>query len=148
MDTAGVVEMAALLEEQVDVYHALRDLSRRKEEVLRMADIEALDELLKVEQALVVRGGELEKRRLAWQEKLAAAWGLPVESLTLETVAARSDAATAERYRAANAELTAVLNELQERNARCMVIIQQALDLVKRKLENTTAGKNLVDRLV
>ncbi|MDK2883207.1 MAG: hypothetical protein PWP58_1543 [Bacillota bacterium] len=148
MSTSALAELTRLLEEQVQVYRALNELAERKEQALRLAEIETLDRLLKVEQALVFEGGELERRRFEAQKKLAAAWGVPVEEVVLSTVTARADEITAARCRAAGEELGALLSTLKERNARCASIIAGALDLVKKTLERTAGGLNLVDRRV
>ncbi|BCV25530.1 flagellar protein FlgN [Gelria sp. Kuro-4] len=148
MSAAALTELTRLLEEQVQLYRTLNELAGRKEEALRLADVEAVEQINKLEQALVVKGGRLEKQRYEAQADLAVAWGVPVAELTLRAIAERADWATVARCRAAGAELGKLLAELEERNARCASIIAGALELVKRTLGGVAAGKNLVDRRV
>jgi len=148
MSASALAELTRLLEEQVRVYRALNELAERKEQALRLAEVKTLEQLLKVEQALIFEGGELERRRFEVQKKLAAAWGVPVEEVVLSAVTARADEVTAARCRAAGEELGALLSTLRERNARCANIIAGALDLIKKTLERSAGGLNLVDRRV
>ncbi|HHY92256.1 MAG TPA: flagellar protein FlgN [Firmicutes bacterium] len=148
MSEAAVAELVEILGEQVQLYRTWNELAGRKEAALRQADVQTVEQLNKLEQALVIKGGGLEKRRYAVQVKLAAVWGVPVEEVTLPAVSERTDAVTAARCRATGAELQRLLEELRERNARCASIIAGALELVKRTLDNVAKGQNLVDRLV
>lgn len=139
---------AKLLEKQVQLYHDLNELAKRKEKVLSLADVEALDDIITAEQALILRAAEIEKRRFASQRELAITWGLPVAKVTLDAIVDQADEEIATRCRQAGKELAAILSELKDRNDRCHKIIKGALDLVQHTLEKAGAEPALVDRLV
>ncbi len=140
MTSSRALYQAQLLEEQVEIYRTLNDLAKRKEQVLSQADVEALDDIITTEQALILKVAELEKCRFASQKELAATWDLPVDEVTLEAITARADEEVAARCQLAGKELIAVLSELKERNDRCQVIIKGALDVVQRVLTKAGTG--------
>ena len=148
MSLNQALEQAQLLEEQVQLYRTLNELAKRKERVLSLADVEALDDIITAEQALILKIAESEKRRFAGQKKLAAAWGLTIDQVTLSVIVERADAEVAARCQQTGQELTAVLAELKERNDRCQLVIKGALDVVQRTLNKAGAGPTLVDRRV
>lgn len=148
MTSDRTLYQAQLMEEQVQIYRTLNELAKRKEHVLSQADVEALDGIITTEQALILRVADLEKRRFATQKELAAAWDLPVDQVTLQTISDRAEEEVAARCQKAGEELAAILSELKERNDRCRIIIQGALDLVQRKLEKVGSGPKLMDRRV
>ncbi len=73
MTSSRALYQAQLLEEQVEIYRTLNDLAKRKEQVLSQADVEALDDIITTEQALILKVAELEKCRFASQRS----WLLP-----------------------------------------------------------------------
>lgn len=148
MTSDRTLYLVQLLEEQVQLYRTLNESAKRKEKVLSLADVEALDEIITAEQALILKAAELEKRRFAAQKDLAAAWGLPIDQVTLEVISMRAEQEVTIRCQRAGKELATILSELKERNDRCQAIIKGALDLVQRTLEKTGTGPTLVDRRV
>ena len=148
MSEAVLRELAQVLEEQVGVYQELLEIAIKKEDILRLADVEALEQVVKVEQGLILQGGELEKRRFTLQQALAAARGVPVEDMTLEKLAQGAEDPTVALCLNTGEKLAHIIKELEERNERCARVINEALSLVKKTVENTAGRKNLVDRLV
>ena len=138
------LEQAQLLEKQVQLYCALNELAKRKEKVLSLADVKALDDIIATEQALILNIGELEKRRFASQKELATAWGLTIDQLTLNAIVEHADEEMAARCRQAGQELAAVLVELKERNDRCQVVIKGALDVVQRSFFGIEIGRRRI----
>ncbi|MGI6128472.1 MAG: flagellar protein FlgN [bacterium] len=142
------LEQVRLLEEQLQVYYALNELAKRKERVLSLAEVQALDEIISAEQALILNIAELEKRRFASQSKLAATWDIAVDQLTLDVIIDRTDKEVAARFKQVGDKLAVVLAELKERNDRCQSVIKGALDLIHCTLSKDSVRSALVDRRV
>ncbi|NLG85811.1 MAG: flagellar protein FlgN [Firmicutes bacterium] len=148
MSLDQMLEQVQLLEKLVQLYSALNELTKRKEKALSLADVESLDNIITAEQALILNIAEVEKRRFASQKELAAAWGLPINQMTLSAIIEHSDTKIAAQCQQAGQELVTTLAELKERNDRCQVVIKGALEVVQQSLDKASARPVLMDQRV
>ncbi|MCL6450625.1 MAG: flagellar protein FlgN [Acetobacteraceae bacterium] len=136
-DMRAADRLARVLDEQVELYGALLELSRRKQRVLVEGGLQDLERLVEAEQALLWRAGKAEERRLALQDELLGELGLPAGGrVTLSQLLQRLDGSTAERYREVAGRLKALVAELVALNAANTELVNQALAYVRFSLRS------------
>ena len=79
-------ELFDILGQQVRVYENILKLSKDKTEIIVAGKVAELENLVKLEQALVVQIGRLEQQREVIAGKIAAILKLDKQSLTISTL--------------------------------------------------------------
>jgi flagellar biosynthesis/type III secretory pathway chaperone len=135
MDPQRLIQLLALMEEQVKVMSDLTLLSKKKSLVLVDGNIEELDILLRGEQALIWQMGRLEERRLARQIELSADLGLHPSQLTLEKLLAVVPAEYGPRCEAVAQQYGEQAQTLTQANQLNTELVQQAMAYVDFSLQ-------------
>ena len=134
-------KIVLVLNQTLQVYQALLQLSHRKREILTVANSQELEQLTKQEEMLVIQAGKLEKIRLTIIQELAAGLGLPTSQLILSTLAKHADGPTAVKLIEINKTFSEVTRELAKLNKLNSMLIQQSLDYVSYNINILSQNK-------
>lgn len=132
-----------LLNQTLEIYQALLELSKKKRAVLANAKPQELEMLTKQEEVLILEAGKLENLRLKHMGELTATLGLPEEKRTLAALITCADEETADELKAISEEFAEVNEELQELNEINAKLIQQSLEFINYSiniLSRSTVG--------
>ncbi len=116
----------SILEESIVLYSNMLDFEKSKYQVIVQKDITQLEEMLKVEQAMIMKASVLEKKRTGLQTQLGE------EGLTLLEMAEAAQPEDKERLLTYRSKLLEMLESIKEINAK-------SLQLVDLRLKNTEA---------
>ena len=119
-----------LLNQTLEIYQALLELSRKKRAILAKAKPQELEMLTKQEEVLILEAGKLENLRLKHMDELAAALGLSEEKKTLAALINCADEETADELQAISEEFAQINEELLELNEINAKLIQQSLEFI------------------
>ncbi|MBP2636916.1 MAG: FlgN protein [Firmicutes bacterium] len=123
-------KLIVILNQTLQIYQALLQISRQKRETLIAADPQTLDQLTKQEEMLIIEAGKLEKQRQPIMQELAAALGITLNDVTLSTLVQYADDETAAELEEISEEfldITAELTQLNELNEK---LIKQSLEYI------------------
>lgn len=115
-----------MLEESIVLYTNMLDFEKSKYQVIVQKDITQLEEMLKVEQAMIMKASVLEKNRSSLQTQLGE------EGLTLLEMAQAAQPDDKERLLSYRQNLLGMLESIKEINAK-------SLQLVELRLKNSEA---------
>ncbi len=116
----------SMLEESIVLYSNMLDFEKSKYQVIVQKDITQLEEMLKVEQAMIMKASVLEKNRSSLQTQLGE------EGLTLLEMAQAAQPDDKERLLSYRQNLLTMLESIKEINAK-------SLQLVELRLKNSEA---------
>ncbi len=116
----------SMLEESIVLYSNMLDFEKSKYQVIVQKDITQLEEMLKVEQAMIMKASVLEKNRSSLQTQLGE------EGLTLLEMAQAAQPDDKERLLSYRQNLLGMLESIKEINAK-------SLQLVELRLKNSEA---------
>lgn len=116
----------SMLEESIVLYSNMLDFEKSKYQVIVQKDITQLEEMLKVEQAMIMKASVLEKNRSGLQTQLGE------EGLTLLEMAQAAQPDDKERLLSYRQNLLGMLESIKEINAK-------SLQLVELRLKNSEA---------
>lgn len=134
-----------VLQDQLNVYRTLLDLSRRKQEVLVKGGTAQFEAIVESEQALLWQAGRLEERRLGLQAQIAIDMGLVTEDVTVTRIAPYVPQPERDQLRTLQADILKVLAELGEVNEVNTRLIKQSLAYINAALHLiTSAGQRPV----
>lgn len=135
---AWPAELAAVMDEQLQVLQDLEHVQRRMSEALAGGLMEELDVLLSGTQALMWRLSRIEERRYRLQATLAAGCGLAPADLTfsrLLDLAPAAERATLAAYRERYAAAVRAIADRGQANSQLLVQGLAYLDFVRHLLE-------------
>lgn len=137
--------MIQVLQDQLNVYRTLLDLSQRKQEVLVKGGTAQFEAIVESEQALLWQAGRLEERRLGLQAQMAAEMGLVAEDVTVSRIAPYVPQPERDQLRTLQADILKVLAELGQVNEVNTRLIKQSLAYINAALQLiTSAGQRPV----
>ena len=140
--TAMWDKLVLLLNQTLQIYQALLQLSRKKREILIAADPQALEQVTKQEEMIIIAAGKLEKLRLPLIQELAAAVGMASDQTALSTLIKHADSQTAAKLTAISEQFTGITGELTQLNQLNEQLIKQSLNFINYNinvLSQTTA---------
>ncbi len=132
MSGSVMTQMITLLEEQAALYGDLLSLATKKRDILVAGGGSEFEVILQGEQALVMKAGRLEDKRISLQSTLAAVLGVSPETLTLTRLieaagTLEGSEAPAARLKEVSSRIAATLEELKRTNALNMRLIRRSL---------------------
>lgn len=142
-------KLVAVLDQTVELYQAILDISRRKREILIAVKPQELEALTKQEEALILQVGKLEATRGKLAGELAAASGVSADGLTLAAMQQLAGPAVADRLGKIAGELARIMEELAPVNQLNAELIQRALGYINYNinlLTRSTAGPTYAPR--
>lgn len=131
------------LSEVVDIYIAILQLSRQKQEVLVSVRPQELEVITKQEEFLILQAGKIEKTRGELIKKLAATYNLDERELTFTKLVEIAEPDVGERLKAIAAELDQIMRDLAPVNQVNAEMIQRALGFINYSiniLSHSSAG--------
>jgi flagellar biosynthesis/type III secretory pathway chaperone len=132
--------MASLMEELIDVlgkeveeYNVLLNLSHEKTSIIVNGNTERLEEVTEMEQEVMSRVRNFEKKRTRIMQDISNVTNRPLESLKLSDMIGFLENRPEERQKleTIQTDLQKVLGEFKETNAQNAVLIQQAIEMVE-----------------
>jgi flagellar biosynthesis/type III secretory pathway chaperone len=130
-----------VLDEMLAVYRSLLELGEEKRGLLVQAKAGALEELNRLEEALVIKGSELENRRARATAVIITTHGLSNVRPTLTGLMPLAEPAAAERLQIFSRDFGLVLKEISCINAINTKLIAQALAFVNYNLNLLTRSQ-------
>ncbi len=126
-----VDRMTAVLDQEADVYRALVDLSEKKKAALVAGDLEALDEVVRAEEALLWKAGRVEETRQTMATELADELGLKDGERTLVSLTEAVGEPWSARLQERQGELLKAIGDLAVKNEANGRLIEQSLAQVR-----------------
>ncbi len=121
----------SILDESVTFYSNMLDFEHSKYQVIVQKDVAQLEEMLKVEQAMIMKAGVLEKNRTAAQAQLGK------KGLTLLEMADSVQASDRKLLLGYREKLLDVLQEIKNVNAKSMQLLELRLKNTEAALERS-----------
>ncbi len=118
-----------VLDDCIALYTNMLEFENSKYTVIVQKDITSLEEMLKVEQALIMKSGVLEKRRVSTQAELG------FDGYTLLEMAEQLDTDNRSRLLTYREKLLEQLNAIKSVNSKSMQILNDRLRTTERRLE-------------
>lgn len=131
-------ELIEALEETLALYRHMLELSESKKNVLVRGKPAELEAINREEEALLIKGSELEHRRAKATAFLVTAWDLTNTNPSLDELAELAMPDDGERLRTLKQEFAATLKELSRLNAVNAKLTEQALAFVNYNLNLLT----------
>ncbi len=131
-------KLVAILDQMVELYQAILDISRRKRELLIAVKPQELEALTKQEEALILQVGKLEAARAKLAAQLAAAGGVSADGLTLAALQQLAGPDIADRIGKIAADFERILAELAPVNKLNAELIQRALGFINYNINILT----------
>lgn len=128
--TAMWDKLVLLLNQTLQIYQALLQLSQKKREILIAANPQALEKLTKQEEMLIIEAGKLEKLRQPLIKELAAALGMASGQTALSALINHADSQTSAKLTVISEQFTGITDELAQLNKLNERLIQQSLDYI------------------
>lgn len=130
-----------VLEEMPGLYRQLLELSEEKRTLLIQAKPGELEAINRLEEALVIKGSEMENRRAKATAVILTSLGLSQDRATLNDLIALAEPDAAERLGSASRDIGAVLRELGRVNTVNAKLTEQALAFVNYNLNLLTRNQ-------
>jgi flagellar biosynthesis/type III secretory pathway chaperone len=127
-------ELIDILEQEHRLYEQLLDRLQREKAVMLGSQTRQLTRLTEQKQALTVRLAKLEAQRRQVLHRIAAGLKLPVQQVSLRTVARHADAPAAERILKVRDALIDVTRAVKLANEEARFLVQHCLGLVQGSL--------------
>lgn len=134
-------KLVVALNQILEIYQALLQLSRKKKEILIAANPQELEKLTKQEEMLIIQAGKLEKLRLVAMQGLVVELGISPDQVVMSALIKYADSTTAAKLSEifqAFTEITGELNKLNELNEK---LIRQSLDFVSYNINILSQSK-------
>ncbi|HZS11014.1 MAG TPA: flagellar protein FlgN [Nitrospirales bacterium] len=138
--TSAAAELLDLLHEEQTRFDTFLTLLTRERDCLRSLSPSELETLTAAKLALLTEIQTLEQRRVRVVASLAAEWGVPVDTLTLQAIAKRMGGPAGEDCRRRQQQLNATLDAIREASAvngsvisKSLAFLDQALSLVRSR---------------
>lgn len=121
----------SVLDESVALYGNMLEFEKSKYQVLLQKDVAQLEEMLKVEQAMIMRADVLEKKRSGLQKALGQ------DGLTLLELADTAQAQDKTKLLSYRTELLSLLENIKKLNAQSMELVKIRLNKAQVSLEHS-----------
>lgn len=134
-------KLTVALNQILEIYQALLQLSQKKKEILIAAKPQELEKVTKQEEMLIIQAGKLEKVRLTVMQELVTELGISSEQAVLSELIKYADSTTAVKLNEifqAFTEITGELNNLNELNEK---LIRQSLEFVNYNINILSQSK-------
>ncbi|HWR06976.1 flagellar protein FlgN [Sporomusa sp.] len=125
-------KLIILLNQTLELYQALLQLSRKKRDILVEAKPQELDLLTNQEEVLIIEAGKLETKRLTLTREIATAVGSATSGVVAwSAMIDWADSDTADKLKKLSEEFEQVTGELAKINEINTKLIEQSLDFIK-----------------
>jgi flagellar biosynthesis/type III secretory pathway chaperone len=124
-------QLIELLEKHVKLHKGLLELAKKKTEVLKKGDMEALSGIMKEEQKYIAAINQIERERIQVVEAMISG----EEERTLTACISRTEGTERTMLEKLRDELSAVISELKNINLLNQQLIQQSLQFVNMTLD-------------
>jgi len=129
-----------ILTAQRDLYAEMLKLSENKRDVIVKNDIGELDRIVKREEAILVKIGELERNRRETLDKIAEALNITAEELSSSKILESVSPQDQEKFNAVVNDLTEILKKLGDVNETNSKLIKFNLDYINNIINKVVMG--------
>ncbi|MDL2273049.1 flagellar protein FlgN [Oscillospiraceae bacterium OttesenSCG-928-G22] len=136
-----ITKLVELLSRERDLYREILELSKKKQDVVASGNIEELDEVVKKEQLLLVRLGDLERKRKGAIEEIAAAISKAPDDLVLSDLLPHCSAEQKAEIETVQSELQETLREQIELNEINHKLINSKLQYINFTIDMMSGGQ-------
>ncbi|WHH61521.1 flagellar protein FlgN [Petroclostridium sp. X23] len=134
-----IKELFDILEQQERVYGKILKLSKDKTELVVSGKVTELENVVKLEQALVMQVGRLEQLRGTIAEHLAEKLNLGKQDITISTLMGYMDEVQQKKLKSFEQRMLEILEELKDTNQLNAKLIKQSLEYIEFSM-NVIAG--------
>jgi len=128
-------ELCALLEEQKGILETMLKLSQEEREVIISADTERLSRIVRLEMKELTKLNQVEKRRTALHEQIAAELSLSDEELIVSVIAERAQPDEREALLALQESLTELVSKHRVINTENKELLRGHLEYTELMME-------------
>lgn len=130
MDSVNIDKLITILEDEINIFKQILDLSKEKTSVIVEGKINDLENMLSKEQSLVVKIGELESQRENITEDIKAQLNIDKDEFYLTTLTEYIDETKSCILKETQKEFTKVLDDLKETNQINSQLINNSLEYI------------------
>jgi flagellar biosynthesis/type III secretory pathway chaperone len=124
------------------LYRDASEISSKKTEIIVRGSIEDLESLVKAEQAIILKIGQLESQREAVISKLSAELDLELSGINLSQITERLGEQSTARLNSCQDVLMSTLTGLKNKNETNEQLIQNALDYINFSVNVITSDRS------
>lgn len=140
-----VLELAGVLEQETVLYDEIFAISQNKTNIIVQGKVGELDNMVKLEQAMVLKLGKLEDARESLVRQITQAIGLEPEEITLTVLMEKLKGEEAKKLKDCQQALSDVIGKLKSTNDLNAKLIKNSLEYIEFSLNlmtSTNAGTN------
>jgi len=137
-----VARFLGVMREERLVYAGLLALAEKKKDAILDKNTDTLDAIVRQEQALILRLGQMETRRTQCLEDLSDETGRDLPDITLLDWAEYGTPEQSSDVRALHAELGGILAELEEKNNQNRLLLESRMEYVQFALDVLHSGQD------
>lgn len=130
MDSKLINELIDILEQENRIYEEILKISKNKTNIIVEGKVTELENIVKLEQALVIQMGRLENLREEVVEKLAASLRINPSDITISELAKHLEKEQSQKLKNVQDKLGGTLKELRNSNELNSKLIKNSLDYI------------------
>lgn len=147
MDNGLVEKLIAVLDKEADIYKDILEISKNKTNIVVKGKVTELENIVKLEQTLVIKMGQLEGIREELIGKISEQLAIEPSEVTVTQLSQILKADEAEGLKKVHKKLSEVLTELKSTNQLNTKLIKNSLDYIDFSLNimtntNVLTGNN------
>ncbi len=123
-----------VLEKTESIYHLLLPVFQQEKRVTLNSEPEKLGAIVEEKEALLAQLRQLERSRYLLLDRMASAWGVPMNELRLSTVADHLQDPQATRVRELQKSLNGLVRHIKRSNEENRRLVQHCLEIVQGTL--------------
>jgi len=140
-----LTELIELLETQKELYSNLLDLSISKKDAIVKTNVNELDNIVKAEQILLLRLGEVESKRQRLIEQIAKEYKVNKEEVNLEFVLNQLNSSQKNKVMDIRVQFINILDDITKYNNVNKKLLEKQLSFVSMTLNAITGSGNTID---
>jgi len=140
-----LTELIELLETQKELYSNLLDLSISKKDAIVKTNVNELDNIVKAEQILLLRLGEVESKRQRLIEQIAKEYKVNKEEVNLEFVLNQLNSSQKNKVMDIRGQFINILDDITKYNNVNKKLLEKQLSFVSMTLNAITGSGNTID---
>ena len=140
-----LTELIELLETQKELYSNLLDLSISKKDAIVKTNVNELDNIVKAEQILLLRLGEVESKRQRLIEQIAKEYKVNKEEVNLEFVLNQLNSSQKNKVMDIRGHFINILDDITKYNNVNKKLLEKQLSFVSMTLNAITGSGNTID---
>ncbi len=145
MDNALISRLNAVLEQETKIYEAISKISKSKTNIIVQGKVQELENMVKLEQALILQLGKLENEREKTVENLAKQLDIKSSQFTISELARHLGGEAGQKLKTYQEHLARSINNLKDANELNSKLIKNSLEYIEfsiNLISSVGAGTN------